>query len=164
MKSIHPTGPSPYCSRLKNAQRPVLIVVDDDSDDITLLKRALHAAGDTASVWWAHDAQAARAILTYVECPGARICVVTDVRLLGMDGFDLIDQIKARKASGHVKCAFLTGMANERTEDCAYDHGADAFFVKPFEFAELVEIAQALQKLAAGEPTIAPGCRRGAWA
>ena len=125
-------------------------MVDDDADDFMLLKRALFKAGATVRVWWAHNGQEATAILADTECSSSAICVVMDVRLLGMDGFDLIDQIKARKGLGRLKCAFLTGMSDKRTEGCAYAHGADAFFAKPCDSAALVEIARALQKLAAG--------------
>jgi CheY-like chemotaxis protein len=71
-----------------------------------------------------------------------------DVRLHGLDGFDVFERVRARSSPEHVKCAFLTGMNNKATERRASALGADAFFLKPSNSVELIEIARALQKLA----------------
>ncbi len=57
--------------------------------------------------------------------------VITDVRMPGGDGVELLDRIKARDPCLPV-VMFVTGYADISLED-AYDKGADAVFPKPFD-------------------------------
>ncbi len=135
-------------ARTRASSLPVLIVVEDDPNDFALLKRALWKCGATARVWWAHTADEAMEILAQVDGSVTNICVVTDVRLPGFDGFDLLGHIRARRGRARIKFAFLTGMADQKTERRAYACGADAFFVKPSDLNGLIQISRSLQRLA----------------
>jgi CheY-like chemotaxis protein len=123
-------------------------VVEDEANDFMLLKRALWKAGATARVWWAHDAAEALSLLASLHESTAAICMVCDVRLLGLDGFDLLEKVKATKTKCTVKFAFLTGMCDRATERRAQSEGANGFFIKPSDPADLTNIARQLQKLA----------------
>ena len=57
--------------------------------------------------------------------------VLTDVRMPGGDGIELLDKIKALNASLPV-VMFITGFADISLEE-AYDKGVDAVFAKPFD-------------------------------
>ncbi len=57
--------------------------------------------------------------------------VLTDVRMAGGDGIELLDRIKARNATLPV-VMFITGFADISLED-AYEKGADAVLPKPFD-------------------------------
>jgi CheY-like chemotaxis protein len=149
-----PTGPRSEDSeprRTAGVKPPVLVIVEDDQDDFMLLKRALYKAGATARVWWAHNAQEAISLIAELENSTSSICLVMDVRLTGVDGFELLEQVRARAKvpGGVIKCAFLTGMCDDETRNRAKVEGADAFFEKPTDSAQMVEVARALQRLAA---------------
>ena len=57
--------------------------------------------------------------------------VLTDVRMPGGDGVELLDRVKAQNPAIPV-VMFITGFADLTLED-AYDKGADAVFAKPFD-------------------------------
>ena len=63
--------------------------------------------------------------------------VLTDVRMPGGDGIELLDRVKALDPALPV-VMFITGFADISIED-AYDKGVDAVFAKPFDRKLLVE-------------------------
>jgi DNA-binding response OmpR family regulator len=159
----------PFVSRGAGARRSkgvlveqVLLVVEDEADDFVLLNRALRKAGGGAVVSWAKTAAEALALLSQLEVQARVICVVADLGLPAIDGFELLHQIKARPIRACVKFAFLTGRPDRTSEMRALACGADAFFVKPATSEELVAIAEALQRLATvgAEPASPPRDRR----
>lgn len=131
----------------------MLLVVEDEPDDYILLKRALGKVGAIAAVRWAQTGAEALAVLAETRPCGSGVCVVADVKLPGIDGFDLLQSIKSQNGFGRVKFAFLTGRRDPSTEDRARACGADAFFVKPTSGAQLMEIAKALQRMASQFPS-----------
>jgi PleD family two-component response regulator len=139
--------PLPSLSR-QTVHYPVLILVEDDPDDFLFLKRALWKTGATARVFWAHDASEAMKILTEVESRTLLICMVADVKLPVVNGFELLAQVRARMGCERVRFAFVTGCSDQRTKDRACACGVDGFFVKPALSEGWIEVARALQRLA----------------
>lgn len=71
--------------------------------------------------------------------------VLTDVRMPGGDGIELLDTAKAQCATLPV-FIFITGFSDLTLED-AYDKGADAVFSKPFDRKKLLTaVFKALEK------------------
>jgi CheY-like chemotaxis protein len=129
-------------------QPPTLVVVEDEDADFILLKRALYKAGATARVWRAHNAHETLRIVAGLIDSNPNLCLVMDVRLPGADGCELLKLVRASHSSFRVKCAFLTGMNDSRTEQHAYAEGADAFFLKPSHLDDWAEVARGIQRLA----------------
>ena len=92
----------------------ILILVEDDPNDFMLLKRALWQVGASVRVWWAKSSLEALQILDQVKSTGARVCMVADVRLPDIDGFELLKAVKATPGTLDLKFAFLTGSVDER--------------------------------------------------
>jgi two-component system sensor histidine kinase/response regulator len=88
-------------------------------------------------------------ILGQVASSGAAVCMVSDVRLPDMDGFELLKAVKSSADSAQLRFAFLTGDSDAGMQARAMQLGADAFFNKPVRWDDLVQTARALQKLAA---------------
>jgi CheY-like chemotaxis protein len=126
----------------------VLLVVEDEPDDFLLLHRALKKAGKTSRVRWVQTGHEALRLLGEMESQDLTICVVADVKLPGMDGFELLQRMKSRNRCARLVFAFLTGKDDVRTRELAYARGADAFFVKPGRAEDLMEVARALLHLA----------------
>jgi FixJ family two-component response regulator len=65
-------------------------------------------------------------------------CLITDVRMPGLDGVDLQQQLRAL---GHMlPVIFVTSDEDEATRARAMRSGATAFFTKPLANAELVRV------------------------
>ena len=135
----------------KDGER-VLIIVEDDADDRHLLCRALVAAGNTARVCWTQSARGALDSMAEERALGARICIVADVKLPGMDGFQLLELVKSQGARSGLQFVFLTGYCDPATKERAQAQGVDAFFVKPTGAEELIEIARAIGRLSLAAP------------
>ena len=65
-------------------------------------------------------------------------CLITDVRMPGLDGLNLQHQLRAL---GHtLPVIFVTSDENEATRAFAMASGATAYFTKPLANAELVRV------------------------
>lgn len=114
-----------------------LLLVDDDKDLLHLLSMRLGSAGYRLTT--AESAEAALAKLA-IERPQL---VVSDVRLPGMDGLSLFDEIRARHPGLPVILLTAHGTIPDAVE--ATSRGVFDYLTKPFDGKELLDkIAQAL--------------------
>lgn len=115
-----------------------LLVVEDEPHIASGLRFNLEAEGHTVRV-----VDTGEAAVEAVEAAGAGFdCVVLDVMLPGMDGFEVASTLRAR---GHyVPVLMLT--ARGRAEDVlrGFEAGADDYLPKPFDLAILVARVHAL--------------------
>jgi two-component system, NtrC family, nitrogen regulation response regulator GlnG len=109
-------------------------VVDDDSSIRWVLERALKKAGtDVRSFASAADAlEALRG-----DSPHA---IITDVRMPGMDGIDLLSTI--RQAHPHLPVIIITAHSDLDSTVTAYREGAFDYLPKPFDIAAAVALAK----------------------
>jgi two-component system, response regulator len=131
----------------ENRGENLFLVVEDELDDFILLEQALRRAGVKAHVRWVETGAEALDALATIEPGTKNICVVSDIRLPGSDGFELLEQLKSQPPSAQMRFAFLTSHCDNSTEQRALAKGANAFFVKPVGFNGLIEIAAKLEKL-----------------
>lgn len=107
---------------------PVLLIVDDEKSTRDVLCRALE---DDYEVYAAANGKAARAIL---ESEPVDI-LLTDLRLGGESGMDLIDH--ARALSLPPTCIMMTAYGSPATAAEAKRHGAYYFLTKPLNLDEV---------------------------
>ena len=114
-----------------------LLLVDDDPDLLRLLTLRLNASGHRVVA--VESAEAALAQLA-ISLPSL---VITDVRLPGMDGLALFDEIRSRHPTLPVILLTAHGTIPDAVE--ATTRGAFAYLTKPFDGAVLLDkVAQAL--------------------
>jgi len=114
-----------------------ILVVDDDPSLLRLLDIRLQSAGYTVQT-----ADSASAALARVEqsVPDA---VITDLRMDGMDGLDLLRELQRRQPG--VPVLLLTAHGTIPDAVSATQHGAIAFLTKPVDREELMsELERAL--------------------
>ena len=103
---------------------PTVFVVDDDQDMRELLRHLVGSVGLTVET----SARAQQFLDTYdAGRPG---CLVLDVRMPGMSGLDLQEELAARKIS--LPIIMITGYGDVPTAVCALRAGAVDFVEKPF--------------------------------
>jgi len=102
-----------------------LFVVDDDEDLAAFLQELLTAAGHQVTTF--HDAASA---LAAVE-ERAPDLVITDMNMAGMDGFELIERVRA--FDPRVSVIAITAFGSIETAVRALRLGAYDFVTKPFE-------------------------------
>ena len=125
---------------------PMVYLVDDEDvvrDALAWLLRTRrllsegHASGDAFSAFLAAKSSA--------DWPSAPSCVLLDVRMPGLSGLALFDQLVERGFVEALPVIFLTGHADVPTAVAAVKRGAFDFVEKPFSDNALVDrIEQAL--------------------
>ncbi|MCH8622389.1 sigma 54-interacting transcriptional regulator [Undibacterium sp. TS12] len=117
---------------------PHVLLVDDDTDMLTLISMRLRAAGYRVTA--VDNAEAALAMLA-VDLPSL---VISDIRLPGMDGRALFDEI--RRQYNALPVILLTAHGTIPDAVDATSHGVYAYLTKPFDGTVLLEkIKEALQ-------------------
>jgi two-component system response regulator GlrR len=130
-----------------------ILLVDDDADLLRLMTMRLTAAGHAVQA--VSSAEAALAHLA-VKLPSL---LITDVRLPGLDGLALFDEMRARHPS--LPVILLTAHGNIPDAVEATTRGAHAYLTKPYDAKELLDkINQALRVNA---PSPVPFDGDGSW-
>jgi DNA-binding NtrC family response regulator len=120
-----------------------IMLVDDEQIVGKRLKPALEKGGYEVETFQ----DAAQALDRYRQ--HVFDIVVTDVRMEGMDGIELLEQIVA--AGGRTKVILITGYATVEVAREALARGAFDFIAKPFKPNDLRDvIARAVKELEAG--------------
>lgn len=70
--------------------------------------------------------------------------LILDVGLPRMDGWEVLERIRADERTRHIKVLVLTAHAQEETRERADRGGADAFLTKPFRPDDLRTVALGL--------------------
>jgi DNA-binding response OmpR family regulator len=113
-----------------------VLVVEDEAKMRDVLRRGLEAAGYAVEV--AADGEEG---LARVEA-GDYDAIVLDIKLPGLDGFEVCRQL--RRAEVWTPVLMLTALGDIDDRITGLDAGADDYLVKPFAFGELLSRVRAL--------------------
>ena len=119
-----------------------LLVVEDDTVMNELLQAQLQRSFPKARVLGAYDGFEAGSMLG-VHKPRA---VVLDLNLPGVDGLELCRRIKQEPGFDNPLVIGITASTDPATEKRLRDLGADAFFRKPFEQDDLIQVIRSTLK------------------
>jgi FixJ family two-component response regulator len=120
--------------------KPVVVVVDDDPRVRESLESLIESSGLTARVF-SHAEDFLRG-----GHLAATNCLITDVRMPGMDGLEL--QRRVRLVRPELPIIFITAHHDDQVERSALAEGAAFFIRKPFDAGELLRATRtALSKL-----------------
>jgi len=111
-----------------------VLVVDDDAGVRYTLREILESEGLSVD----EAADGAEALARFEAHPAP--LVVTDLRMPGMDGMELLRRLAARTPAPHV--VVITAHGSERHAVEAMKAGAHDYFKKPFETEELVAVVR----------------------
>ena len=100
-------------------------IVDDDPDVLALASRLLTEAGHEVVV----RGSSADALREILETPPD--CVITDVMMPGMDGFELTRALRARPELAATKIVILSAKSYDFDRRRAKEMGADGYITKP---------------------------------
>jgi two-component system nitrogen regulation response regulator GlnG len=109
-------------------------IVDDDASIRWVLERALKQAGMTPTAF--EDADSALAALRR----GEPDVLVTDVRMPGKSGLDLLDEVRARRP--RMPVIVMTAHSDLESAVAAYKGGAFEYLPKPFDIDQAVELVR----------------------
>ncbi|MFE4106347.1 hybrid sensor histidine kinase/response regulator [Almyronema epifaneia] len=112
-----------------------VLVVDDDAEALYLVSYVLEEYG--VQVLSATSAEAALVILDQIRPH----CLICDIGMPGIDGYDLMRQIRARspEQGGEIPAIALTAYASSRDRQLALAAGFQAHLTKPTNLDQLIE-------------------------
>ncbi len=133
------------------AVRPILLAEDSDAD-VELMLAALEMNGVRNPVVVARDGQDA---LDFLRCKGRwadrepvpPAFVILDLKMPRVDGLDVLKGIRDSALLHHIPVVVLTASRHERDLARAYEHGVNAYVVKPIEFAEFTRTVKDIARI-----------------
>jgi CheY-like chemotaxis protein len=128
----------------------VFLLVEDDVNDATLVRRSFTRARVSNPMIVVRSGEEALEYLSgaglyanRVEYPLPAV-VLLDLKMPGMDGFEVLKWIRAQPGLSTLRVVVLTASDAVWDVQHAYRLGANSFLLKPTDFDKFVEISQAL--------------------
>ena len=115
-----------------------ILIVDDEPNIVISLEFLLKREGHEVQV--ARDGEAGLAMIRETRPD----LVVLDVMMPKLDGFAVLEAVRADPATGDVRILMLTAKGREAEQKKGLSLGADAYLPKPFSTRELVAKVQEL--------------------
>jgi len=119
--------------------RAYVLVVEDAGIQVRLMELALSRAGfEVTAAWDGHEA---------LRCIDQRRpdAIILDVEMPGMNGFQVLDVLRADPFTADIPVLMLTAHAKDSVLFEEWAKPADAFLTKPFSPAQLIaEVRRAL--------------------
>jgi CheY-like chemotaxis protein len=128
-----------------------ILLVEDDPNDVLLIRRAFAKADIKNPVHTVEDGDAAVAYLagegTYADrddhpLPGV---VLLDLKLPRRSGLEVLEWVRQSPALRRLPIVVLTSSRESADVNRAYDLGANSYLVKPVGFDALTELVRILQ-------------------
>lgn len=110
-----------------------ILVVEDEPVNLYFFRTALEAS--RATLLFAENGQ--KSIEMVLEYSGID-CVLMDIRLPGIDGFEATRQIKEIRPAMPVIVQTAYALSNDRLK--AYDAGCNEYLTKPVNVSQLIEV------------------------
>lgn len=113
-----------------------LLLVEDEPQQ----RESLHLVFELEG-FVVHSAETAEDALTYLSGQTPDI-LITDVKLPGMDGFSLYEEVRSRSALKDLPTIFITAYNDPKSIEHARKFGAAAYITKPYNIEDLLKLVK----------------------
>jgi len=129
----------------------VILMVEDDENDILLLRRALKKEGVTLPIQVATDGLAA---IQYLEGKGEYsdrekyplpCLVLLDLKLPRKNGLEVLSWVRGREDLKDLPVFMLSSSGEDKDRSEAERHGVEVYRVKPVSLEELLKVAREIR-------------------
>jgi CheY-like chemotaxis protein len=132
-------------------QDQLILLVEDNADDVSLIERALRKAHIENRVQVVNDGDQALGYLNGEGVYADRVAhplpglVLLDLKMPRRNGFEVLSWIRSQPELKRLQVVILTGSLEKNDVRRASELGADSFLIKPVTFERLVAIVLALK-------------------
>lgn len=133
-------------------EQSLILLADDSAEDTFIIREAFERAHVPNPLYSVSSGEEAVAYLkgegrysNREEYPLPDLFLL-DLKMPGMDGFDVLRWIRQQSGMGSMRVVVLTSSDALQDVNQAYRLGANSFMVKPADFENFVELGKALQK------------------
>ena len=109
----------------------IVLIVDDNEDNVAILRAMLLDRGYEIRI-----ARDGRSALASVRERRPDV-ILLDIMMPGMDGMEVLDQLKRDPRHGTIPVIMLTARAEDRDVLAGYETGADYYITKPFTMRQI---------------------------
>jgi chemotaxis family two-component system response regulator Rcp1 len=133
---------------MHSLEKMKVLVVEDNPNDVTIIKRAMRKSDAKCELYFAHDGEEALNILSrtgeYQDIPRPDL-ILLDINLPKINGLEVLAKIKEDEHLRRIPVIVLT--ISEREEDMvkAYDSGAASYMTKPVDSKDFERLLQTVQ-------------------
>ena len=127
-----------------------VLLVEDDEDDISLVKRAFEKGKILNKLYVVHDGEEAIEFLRHTgryankaEAPRPGF-ILLDLNMPRMTGREILDIIKKDESLHRIPVIILTTSSEKKDVFESYDHGANTYITKPVEFSKFLDAIMTL--------------------
>ncbi|MBI5629318.1 MAG: response regulator [Elusimicrobia bacterium] len=115
-------------------ENKIILLVEDDPDDVTLMLRALKRSNIKNEIVVAHDGIEALDLLRGASVMPA--VILLDLHLPKMDGLEVLSRLRGDKRTKLLPIVILTSSKEEQDRLNGYSLGANSYIRKPVDFTE----------------------------
>jgi CheY-like chemotaxis protein len=125
----------------------LILLAEDDENDAFLFRMALHKVGVLNPIAHARDGEETLNYLKGIRSYADRIqypfpsLVITDLKMPRLTGFEVLAWVQSHLPPNSLPAIVLSGSAEELDKERALNLGAKAYWVKPTDFADLLQLA-----------------------
>lgn len=130
---------------------PTILLVEDDPNDVLLLKRALEKAEINMKIAVTNNGEQA---IMYLSGEGEYtdrekhpypLFILLDLKLPLRSGFEVLAWIRETPSTRRLPVIVLTSSKQPADVNKAYELGANSYLVKPVSYSDLVDLAKLLR-------------------
>lgn len=134
-----------------SVERSPVLMVEDDPNDVVLVRRAFRKANLPHPVHAVEDGDAA---IAYLDGQGVHAnretspmprLILLDLKLPRKSGLEVLEWIKAQPRLRRVPVVVLTSSRQPSDVNRAYDLGVNSYLVKPVSFDRLLEMVKTIE-------------------
>jgi CheY-like chemotaxis protein len=139
---------TPADAVVASAHDKLILVIEDNTDNVALIRRALQKAGVAAEVAVAGNDVEARDFLYAQGAWQARDVerspdlILLDINLPGLSGLDFLRLLRINARTRHTPVVVFTSSDQPRDVAVAYERGATSYVRKPVDFARFSEVVR----------------------
>jgi two-component system, response regulator len=124
-----------------------ILLVDDDKNDVTLMKSALKESHFSNEIIVAEDGEEGLDLLyrrgkfaSYTgELP---IFILLDIKMPLLDGIEVLKIIREDRLFDQIPVVMMTSSRDVRDLEECYRHGANSFVVKPVNITDFIKVVK----------------------
>jgi len=113
----------------------LVLIADDNTDNILLLKRILRRSG--LELEYA-EAQTGRQALEIIKERKPEL-ILLDMKMPDMDGYETVAALRAGESAGHIPVVAVTAQAMLGDKERALSAGCDEYLIKPVDPSLLIQ-------------------------
>lgn len=126
------------------ARVPAVWFVDDDEDDRLFIRSAFEDIGPAVTVLTLNNGEQLLAELK--DCGGLPKLILLDLNMPGLNGFELLRQLRSTPSFTQIPVVIFTTSSNELDRQKSLTAGANGFLTKPTTYDDLSRVAQSLSQ------------------